>query len=140
MDIKMDWKMYILVILIGIQIETLGRVLMVGQYFVCVIDFLGFQIKKHVTLSSTEYEYVDVSEASREIFFIKSLLEFLYVNFKRQISIIFDILKEIYLDKNSGGKSSKNIEVRYHHIREKISDVVVEIIFVKYEENIPDFS
>ena len=35
MDGKMDWKMEILVTVIGLQIETLGRVLMVGQYF-CV--------------------------------------------------------------------------------------------------------
>ena len=40
--------------------------------------------------------------------------------------------------KNSGGKRSKHIEVRYHHIREKISDGSVEIIFVKSEENIYD--
>ena len=36
MDGKMDWKMEVLVTVIGIQIETLGRVLMVGQYFYVV--------------------------------------------------------------------------------------------------------
>ena len=40
--------------------------------------------------------------------------------------------------KKSCGKRSKHIEVRYHHIREKISDGSVEIIFVTSEENIAD--
>ena len=83
---------------------------------------LGLQ-KKHVKLSITEDEYVAVSEDSREIFFIKSVLEFMNVNVKRPITIRVDNLGEIYLDKHSGGKRSKHIEVRYHHIREKISGV-----------------
>ena len=44
-------------------------------------------------------------------------MEFLNVNVKRLITIRVDNLGEIYLAKNSGGKRSKHIEVRYHHIR-----------------------
>ena len=91
-----------------------------------------------MALSSTESDYVDVSESRREIFFIKSFLEFMNLNVKIPITIRVDNLGAIYLAKNSGGKRSKHIEVRYHHIREKISDVSVEIIFVKSEGNIAD--
>ena len=48
-------------------------------------------------------------------------MEFLNLNVKIPIKIRVENLGEIYLDKNSGGKRSKHIEVRYHHIRKKIS-------------------
>ena len=65
-------------------------------------------------------------------------MELLNVNVKIPITIRVDNLGEIYLAKNSVGKRSKHIEVIYHHIRDKISDGSVEIIFGTSEENIDD--
>ena len=139
MDGKMDWKMEIFSDSDWASDRDTRKSVNGWSVFLCgSLICWGSRSQKHVTLSSTEAEYVAVSEASREIFFIKSVLEFMNVNVKRPITIRVDNLGAIYLDKNSGGKRSKHIEVRYHHIREKISDGSVEIIFVKSEENIAD--
>ena len=53
--------------------------------------------QKNVTLSSTEAEYVAVSEISSEILFLKGLLEFLGLDIDYPIHVHVDNIGAIYL-------------------------------------------
>ena len=77
-----------------------------GSFICC-----GSISQNHVTLSSTESEYVYVSEEISEIFFINSVMEFLNVNVKTPTTIIVENLGEIYLYNHSGVKGSNILKL-----------------------------
>jgi len=58
------------------------------------------RVQRSVTLSSTEAEYVAVSEVCTEILFIKQVLEFLGVKIAYPIVVNIDNIGSIYLAKN----------------------------------------
>ena len=93
----MDWKMEIFSDSYWASDRDTRKSVNGWSIFICG-SFIcwGSRSQNHVTLSSTEAEYVSVSESSREIFFIKSVMEFLNVNVKRPIRIIVDNLGSIY--------------------------------------------
>ena len=95
--------------------------------------------QKHVTLSSTEAEYVAVSEVCQEIMFIKSVLEFIRVKVKTLITVYCDNVGAIFLAYNAktGGRT-KHIDVKYHYVQEFVRDGVIQIIFVRSENNHSD--
>ena len=95
--------------------------------------------QKSVSLSSTEAEYVAVSEVCMEIIYIKQVLEFLGVKVKKPISVHVDNVGAIYLATNSTTSSrTRHIDTRYHFVREYVEDGVVEIVFVRSTENTAD--
>ena len=69
--------------------------------------------QKHITLSSTEAEYVTVSEVCQEIMFIKSVLGFIRVKVKTLITLYCDNMSAIFLAYNAktGGRT-KHIDVK----------------------------
>ena len=69
----------------------------------CLISW-GYLGQKNVTLSSTEAEYVAVSEVSKEIIFLRQVLEFMEIFLEYTIVIRVENIGEIYLMKNNGGK------------------------------------
>ena len=95
--------------------------------------------QKHITLSSTEAEYVAVSEICQEIMFIRSILEFLGVKFKTPITVYCNNVGAIFLAYNAktGGRT-KHIDVKYHYVREYVRDGIVQIVFVRSENNHSD--
>ena len=92
-----------------------------------------------MTLSSTEAEYVAVSEVCQEIMFIKSVLEFIGVKVKTPITVYCDNVGAIFLEYNAktGGRT-KHIDVKYHYVQEFVRDGVIQIIFVRSENNHSD--
>jgi hypothetical protein len=95
--------------------------------------------QKSVTLSSTEAEYVALSEVTTEIVFIAGVLEFLNVEIQYPIEVFVDNLGAIYLSKNatSGGRT-KHIDTRYHFVREFVEDGKVKVTFVRTHLNTAD--
>ena len=95
--------------------------------------------QKHVTLSSTEAKYVAVSEVCQETMFIKSILEFIRVRVKTPITVYCDNVGTIFLAYNTktGGRT-KHIDVKYHYVWEFVRDGVIQIIFVRSENNNSD--
>ena len=92
-----------------------------------------------MTLSSTEAEYVAVSEVCSDIMFIKMVMEFLKMDVKRPIVVHCDNVGAIFLGNNAKQSvRTEHIDVRYHFIREYIVDGVVEIVFMPSEENNSD--
>ena len=95
--------------------------------------------QRSVTLSSTEAEYVAMSEVVTEIMFVKQILEFLKIPVKLPIEVHVDNIGAIYLAKNAmTGQRTRHIDVRYHYVREYIENGEVIIRFVRSEENQAD--
>jgi Reverse transcriptase (RNA-dependent DNA polymerase) len=95
--------------------------------------------QKAVTLSSSEAEYVAISEVCAEIMFLKQILEFLKIQVTLPIIVRVDNVGAIYLAHNAvSGPRMKHVDIRYHFVRDYIEEGVIKIIFVKSEENDSD--
>ena len=110
-----------------------------------VIYLLGVPIcwrskgQKGVTLSSSEAEYVAMSEAVKEIRFIYYLLSGMGVQLKLPIVVRCNNVGAIFMAKNSSsGVRTRHIDTRYHFVREHVVDEFIKIIFVKSNENVAD--
>jgi hypothetical protein len=95
--------------------------------------------QRNVTLSSTEAEYVAVSEVCREILFIAQVMEFLGMTVQKPIVVRVDNIGAIYLANNqTTSQRTKHVDVRYHFVREYIEEGIVEIVFVRSKDNDAD--
>ena len=95
--------------------------------------------QKSVTLSSTEAEYVAISEVATEILYIKSLLDFVNVKVDMPIEVFVDNIGAIFLSKNaSTGNRTKHVDTRYHFVRDYIENGVLKVTFVRLEMNDAD--
>ena len=95
--------------------------------------------QKSVSLSSTEAEYMAVSEIATEILFIRSMLEFLGVTVELPIEVNVDNIGAIYLSKSATSSNrTRHIDTRYHFVREYIENGILKIVFVKSEDNDAD--
>ena len=110
-----------------------------------VIYFCGAPIAwksksgKSVTLSSTEAEYFAMSEVVKEIIFVKQVIESMGIKLKFPIVVRVDNVGAIYLANNhTTGQRTKHIDIRRHFVREFIVDGVIQIIFIKSEDNDAD--
>jgi hypothetical protein len=104
----------------------------------CLISWKS-RSQKSVTLSSTEAEYVAISEMCAEIMFLKQVLEFLKIKVVLPIIVRVDNVGAIYLAQNAvSGPRMKHVDVRYHFVRDYIEDGIVKIVFVKSEDNDSD--
>jgi Reverse transcriptase (RNA-dependent DNA polymerase) len=110
-----------------------------------VIFLCGFPIswkskaQPCVTLSSTEAEYVSLNETVRELKFIVQLLALIGIPVKKPTTVHVDNVGCIFLAKNkTSGERTKHIDMKYHFIREQVENGLVEIKFVRSEDNVAD--
>ena len=104
----------------------------------CLIGWKS-RAQRNVTLSSTEAEYVAVSEVCTEILFIKQVMEFLRLKIKLPITVNCDNVEAIFLSyiwKTS--QRTKHVDIRYHFVREFVEDGIIKIRFVKSTNNTAD--
>ena len=95
--------------------------------------------QKSVSLSSTEAEYVAISEVAMEILYVAGILKFLGVPLEYPITVNVDNIGAVYLSKNATtGSRTKHIDTRYHFVREYIEDGIVKVQFVRSEDNHAD--
>ena len=91
-----------------------------------------------VTLSSTEAEYISLSDCCQETKFQWMLLREL-TGSKEPGTIYEDNTGAIFLVKNQQvGPRMKHIDVRHHFIRGPIEENIVDVKFVRSEENVSD--
>ena len=94
---------------------------------------------KVVALSSTEAEYIALSEASKEIKFIYQVLVSLGFKVKLPIIVRVDNLGAIFMADNiSVSQRTKHVDVRYRFVQQYCLDGFIKVIFVKTEENDAD--
>ena len=110
-----------------------------------ILYFMGVPVlwrskgQRSVTLSSSEAEYVALSEAAKEIKFIYQLLKCFGVEVKLPIIVRVDNVGAIFMSENvSSGSRTKHVDIRYHFVREYIEEGFVKIIFVRTKENVAD--
>ena len=94
--------------------------------------------QKTIALSSTEAEYMALSDCSRQVVWMHTLLGELGYHLK-PIPICGDNQGSIFITSNPvTEKRSKHIDIRFHYVREVIVRKLAEIYFIKGEENPTD--
>ena len=87
---------------------------------------------RSVVLSTTESEYVAISEVVKEIKFIYQLWESMDVKVPLPIKVRVDNIRAIWLANSSGvSEQTKHVDTRAHFVRTYVIDEVVTIKFVK---------
>ena len=95
--------------------------------------------QKSVALSSSEAEYISLSEAAKEVKFVSQLLDSMYLKVEKPIKVRVDNVGAIFMTKNNTTTSkTRRVDNRYNYDREMVTDGFVEIIFVKTAENKSD--
>jgi hypothetical protein len=95
--------------------------------------------QKGVTLSSTEAEYVALSEAVKEVNFIYYLLCDIGIEVKLPIIVKTDNVGAMFMAQNSSsGVRTRHVNTRYHFVRENLDDGIIKIEFIKFIENQSD--
>jgi hypothetical protein len=94
--------------------------------------------QKTVALSSTEAEYMSLSDTSRQLIWVKSLMTELGIELA-PIPLFGDNQGSIFLASNPvQEKRIKHIDLRYHFIRDVIKNKQVELFFIEGAENPAD--
>ena len=110
-----------------------------------IIYFCGIPIAwrskgmKSVVLSTTEAEYMALSEVVKELKFIVQLLETMNIKVELPITVYVDNVGAIWLSKNrTTSDRTKHIDIRTSFVKEYQEDGKIIIKFVKSEENEAD--
>lgn len=94
--------------------------------------------QKSIALSSTEAEYMSLSDTSRQLVWIRTLFQELGINLG-PIPLCGDNQGSIFLASNPvQEKRIKHIDLRYHYIREIIRQKQIELFFIEGAENPAD--
>ena len=91
-----------------------------------------------VALSSSEAEYVAISELVKEILFAKQILQDFGITLELPIKIYVDNIGAIQMMRNNSvSAGTRHVNVRYHFVRE-LHGEVIEMYFVKTDDNESD--
>ena len=94
--------------------------------------------QKTMALSSTEAEYMALSDCSHQVVWMHTLLGELGYRLK-PVPICGDNQGSIFIASNPiTEKRSKHIDIRYHYIRKVIERKLVELFFIDGENNPAD--
>ena len=92
-----------------------------------------------VALSTSEAEYVALSSATQEAYWIRRLIEDLTKKVPKPTVIKDDNQGAIALSKNPIGHArTKHIDIRYHYIREAVQAKTIEVQCCQTKEMIAD--
>jgi hypothetical protein len=87
--------------------------------------------QKGVTLSSSEAEYVAMSEAVKEVNFIYYYLRYIGIEVEMPIIVKTDNVGAMFMAQNSSsGVRTQHVNTRYHFVREKLDDGIIKIEFI----------
>jgi hypothetical protein len=107
-----------------------------------VVYLLGVPIswkskaQRSVTLSSSEAEFVALSEAAKEIKFVVQVLLSMGIPVKIPIIVRVDNVGAIFMAENvTTSTRTKHVDVRYHFVREFVEEGFIKIIFVGTKNN-----
>ena len=99
---------------------------------------MGITRSKPVTISSCTAEYVAVTEATKEILYVRHLLDFLDYEYCQTVKLLCDNVGAVFLTKNYDGKRTKYLETQYHFVREYVENKKVSVKFTRTAENYSD--
>ena len=115
------------------------------KHYGYIIYFCGVPVvwksksMKSVVLSTTEAEYVLVSEVVKEIKFLYQKVRSMEIKVPLPIMVQVDNVGAIWLANNSSvSERTKHVDLWAHFVRDMIMDQVIEIHFVKSAKNDSD--
>mmetsp|Transcript_23430 Transcript_23430/g.33473 ORF Transcript_23430/g.33473 Transcript_23430/m.33473 type:complete len:131 (-) Transcript_23430:2937-3329(-) len=96
-----------------------------------------------VSLSSSEAEWIALSEAVKEIVFVVQLLRDIGIKVDTPVIVKVDNIGAIHMAENvTSGARTRHIEIRTKFVREynndNRTDPLIKIVFCKSEDNISD--
>ena len=95
--------------------------------------------QKTTTLSSTEAEFVALSEAVKEIIFVVQILNSMGISVRTPITVHVDNMGAVFLANNTNSSArTRHIDTRLHFVSELQEDKLIEVVFVKTDENWSD--
>ena len=95
--------------------------------------------QRSVTLSSTEAEWVALSEAVKEVIFLMQLCNSMKIKIQLPVEVRVDNVGAIFMSKNVTTTSrTKHVDIRSKYVREYVEDGIIKIVFVKSEDNESD--
>ena len=98
----------------------------------------NLRAQRTVALSSTEAEYMSLSDTSRQLVWIKALLSELGVNMG-PIPLCGDNQGSIFMASNPvQERRIKHIDIRFHYVREVVQQRKVELFFINGSDNPAD--
>ena len=108
-------------------------------YFCGVLVAWQSKSQKSVTLSSSEAEYVALSEVAKNIKFIYMILESMGIKVELPIIVRVDNNGAIFMSENLAvSQRTKHVDIRYKFVNEFVEDGFLRIIFVRSEDNDAD--
>lgn len=112
------------VIVLMIDVHTRGTFL-----FLMVVLSHGIRKKqKTVALSTTEAEYMGLSEVAKEAIYLRGLLSELGLTEAMKITVYNDNMSAIKLSKNPGFHGrTKHIDIKHHFVRECVEKEVLSV-------------
>jgi len=95
--------------------------------------------QRSVTLSSSEAEFVSLSEAAKEIKFVYQIMLSMGLKVNTPIIVRVDNVAAIFMTENiSTSQRTRHVDIRYAYVREFVQDGFLKILFVKTENNLSD--
>jgi hypothetical protein len=95
--------------------------------------------QRGVKLSSSNAEYIAISEVVKEIKFIYYLLREIGIEVNLPITVKTDNVGAMFMAQNaSSGVRTRHIDTRYHYVRENSEEGIINIKFFKSIEKDPD--
>ena len=120
--------------------DQIKRRSVTGYFFELANCIFSWQSRaqKTVALSSTEAEYMALSDTSRQAVWIQSLLGELGFSIPT-VPICGDNQASIFIGSNPvQERRSKHIDIRYHYVRQLIEERKIDLYFVEGAENPAD--
>ena len=92
-----------------------------------------------VTLSSTEAEYISMSKGMKDLKFVYMCLKYLKMRVNLPMLVLIDNIGAIeMLDMKTGKCRTKHVDTRYHWIKQFVDDEIVDVKYIKSENNVAD--
>ena len=89
-----------------------------------------------MSLSSSEAEYIAISEDVKEVMFVIQLLESMKILVEYPVIVRVDNIGAIFMESNiMTGSCTEHMGIRYKCINEYVEDGIIKIIFVKSSDN-----
>jgi hypothetical protein len=112
-----------------------GYILYVGGVPICWRS----KAQRSITLSSSEAEWIALSEATKEIMFVLQLLKSMHIKVELPITVRVDNIGAIWMSQNvNTSNRTKHVDIRTKYVNEYCEDGVLKIIFVKSADNDSD--
>jgi len=95
--------------------------------------------QRSITLSSSEAEWISLSEAVKEIMFVLQIMGAMKIKVQLPVTVLVDNVGAIFMSSNVTTTSrTKHVDIRTKYVREYVQDGIVKIVFVRSESNRSD--